>query len=156
MGAEDSPRVPDDAAPPTAAPIPEWAIQVVQATLREYRYHAQYLPRSGPELIEMSVLRGDKLAGVLSIEHAVHAGPPERHDLRLVFAGVRGDVTERFTPHSLAQLKAYAPVLMGRVCKYGMSLEPKWCADCSYAERHLAGKFEPLRFTGEGAGRSRP
>ena len=128
-----------------SAPVPAWAVQVLQATIREFRYHADYLPMVAGETVRMEILRGSRSAGLLTVDHRVHAGPPERHDLRIVFQGIEGKHEERFTPHSLAQLKTYAPILMGRVCKYGMTLDPKWCEDCSFAERHLTGKFDPPR-----------
>lgn len=126
-----------------AAPVPPWAVQVLQAALREYRYHSDYLPMGPDGSVRMEVLRGDTPIGLLTMDHRVHQGPPERHDLRIAFHGAKDKREERFTPHSLAQLKVYAPVLLGRICRYGMSLDPNWCEECTYKELHLAANFNP-------------
>lgn len=126
------------------APVPEWAVRLLRAVLREYRYHTRLIPTMS-ETLQLEVLRGDRPAGLLSIDHAWRKVPPERHDLRLLFQGAQGDHEERFTPHSLAQLQAYAPVLAGRICQYGNRLDPSWCNDCTFSQRHKAGLFDPPR-----------
>lgn len=127
------------------APVPDWAVQVVQTTLRAYRYNGLYTTVSGPDHIQLLVRRGDHPIGELSLEHFLHMGPPERHDLRLAFRPQGGGAEERFTPHSLKQLQLYVPILVERICKHGCAADPKWCEACPEAERHQAGQFEPPR-----------
>jgi hypothetical protein len=127
------------------APVPGWGPQILKQALRDLRYTAFLAQGSHDEHVEFEIRRGADWIGRLTVEHRVVTEPKERHDLRMVFDGVDKDHQEVFTAHSIKQMQEFAPVLAGRVCKYGMSRNRKWCDDCSQAERHKEGLFDPPR-----------
>jgi hypothetical protein len=132
----------------TLLPVPDWAVKVVQATVRDYRYTGDYVPSQREEAL-LGLRRGDRRLGLLAIRHWMN-GP--RHLLRIQFDSLDEKTTEGFTVSSLKQIQEYAPLLLERVCKYGCSLEPRWCEDCSQAGRHANGQFRGLTRPSESPG----
>ncbi len=122
-------------------PVPDWAVKVLQAAIREYRYTGDYMPGTSEEQIVIGVRRGDQALGRVSLRHTM-VGP--KHYLRLRFESMDDAVQERLTARSLDQMKRYAGFLMERVCKYGCAKIPRWCDDCSQKERHALGQFRGL------------
>jgi hypothetical protein len=137
--------MPKDEREGVSAPVPTWAEQILKKALRDLRYNTVMLPGTHDEKILLLVRRGDKEIGTLTIEHRIIKEPAERHDIPILFKGLERKEAheERFTPHSLKQMEEFAPVIGGRICKYGVSKFPKWCEDCGDAKRHMAGLFDP-------------
>jgi len=129
----------------TDQPVPDWAVKVVQQTVRDYRYTGEYLPNPG-EAIHIGVRRGNDQIGEIVVQHTM-TGP--RHLLRLHFESLDGDAKETLAARSLKQWQEITPLLLERVCRYGCKKKPGWCESCSQADRHTQGMFRGLTRTPE-------
>jgi hypothetical protein len=119
--------------------VPDWAVKVVQSAVREYRYTGEYLPDKAEDVL-IGIRRAHRRLGMIRIRHTLR-GP--LHRLRIEFEPLEGP-SEAFIVRSLKQLQEHAPLLMERVCRHGMSKDPRWCEDCAHKDRHMQGLFRGL------------
>lgn len=118
--------------------VPEWAVRILRTAVRDYRYAGLILQGTSDERVLVGVRRGDRVVGHVEVTHTM-LGP--RHVLRGRFASADRAVEERVAARSLDQWKQSCMLLLERICRYGCSLDPAWCQDCSQSERHRAGQF---------------
>ena len=139
MDGRRHPRCVAEADEVKAQPVPDWAVKILQAAIRDYRYTGDYLPGTDTDRVVIGIRRASNPIGQVIVRH-LQAGP--KHTIQMVFeSAAKGGPTETLAAHSLKQLQTMAPLLLERVCRYGCSLDRKWCDQCSQAERHLQGMF---------------